>query len=308
MTPVLEVTRIRRAFAEGRGLFGVDLQIAAGEIYSLVGPNGAGKTSLIRAITGRLRLESGSVRVGGADPKASTTRRTVGLVPQEIALYGDLPVATNLVLLGQLAGMGRAAAQASVTPALEWIDLADRADSIVRELSGGQQRRVNLAAGTLHSPTLLILDEPTVGVDPVARDRIHAVLLDLKARGVAILLATHDLAEASALADRVGVLVRGAIRAEGRVSELVREHVGEGTELVVRLATSPDEGGRRFLAERGLAPGSDDQTWQGTITGVAALPTLVAALGRAGLQVAESVTREPSLASVFRRVAGGLEL
>ncbi|MCC7131220.1 MAG: ABC transporter ATP-binding protein, partial [Gemmatimonadales bacterium] len=155
---MLAAHQLRRSYGAGRGLDGVDLTVAAGEIYGLLGPNGAGKTSLVRALTGRLRLDGGTVAVAGRDPRSDpAARRALGLVPQEIALYQDLTVAENLGLLGELAGLSRAAAAAAVPPALAWIDLADRGDSRVATLSGGQKRRVNLAAATLHQPAVLIL-------------------------------------------------------------------------------------------------------------------------------------------------------
>ena len=238
--PPLEVHGARRAFGAGRGLDGVDLRLARGEIYGLLGPNGAGKTSLVRAICGRLRLDAGSVSLLGRDPGDAEARRGLGLVPQEIALYPELTVAENLELLGRLAGLPGGEAGPAVRDALGWIGLADRAASLVATLSGGQQRRVNLAAATLHRPAVLLLDEPTVGVDPAAREQIHERLRDLGARGIAILLATHDLDQAAELCGRIGILVDGRIRAEGTLAELVRRAFGDAREIRVSLA-SPRE-------------------------------------------------------------------
>ena len=164
--PPLEVRGARRAFGADRGLDGVDLRLERGEIYGLLGPNGAGKTSLVRALCGRLRLDAGSVRVFGRDAQDAEARRGLGLVPQQIALYPELTVAENLELLGRLAGLPAGEAGPAVKDALGWIGLADRAASLVATLSGGQQRRVNLAAATLHRPAVLLLDEPTVGCRP----------------------------------------------------------------------------------------------------------------------------------------------
>lgn len=305
MPSVLALSNVRRAFSPERGLFGVDLTVEAGEVVALVGPNGAGKTSLIRAITGRLRLDGGAVRVNGADPMLSSTRRQLGLVPQEIALYRDLPVATNLELLGRLAGLDAGAARQAVMSALTWIGLADRARSPVGELSGGQQRRVNLAAGTLHQPTLLVLDEPTVGVDPVARDRIHTALRDLRSRQVAILLATHDLAEAASLADRIAILVGGRVVAVGKLSELLDRHGGGAAELAVAFATQPTGAQLAALGQIGLSAADHARlSWRGVL-GIAAsrLPQVLAELAAAGLHPTETVLREPSLETVLRRLS-----
>jgi ABC-2 type transport system ATP-binding protein len=305
MTAVLEVRGARRDYGEGRGLAGADLTVRAGEIYGLLGPNGAGKTSLVRAIAGRLRLSAGQVRVAGRDPADPAARRALGLVPQEIALYPDLTVRQNLELLGRLAGLPRRAARARVDEALAWIDLADRAASRVATLSGGQKRRVNLAAGTLHDPALLVLDEPTVGVDPPARERLHALLADLRARGAALLLATHDLDQAEQLCDRIGIMVEGAVRAEGAPADLVRAAFGDGRELVVLLGMEPGPAARAALAAAGLAPGADGRAWSGAVPGgEEALPALMAALRASGAVVLETRLREPGLRGVFFRLAG----
>ncbi len=306
MTAVLEVRGARRHYGEGRGLHGVDLSVRRGEIYGLLGPNGAGKTSLIRAISGRLRLDGGSVRLAGGDPRNDRrVRRALGLVPQELALYPELTVRQNLELLGRLAGLGGREARQRTGPALEWIELADRANSAVSELSGGQKRRVNLAASTLHDPALLLLDEPTVGVDLPARERLHGLLRDLRARGAALLLATHDLDQATELCDRVGILVDGALRAEGTVPELVRGAFGAAGELVLTLRAEPEARAREVLTEAGLAAGVDARIWSGGVPGgVDAVPALLHRLEAAGAAVVETRVREPGLRGVFFRLAG----
>lgn len=306
MTPRLTLTGVRRSFGGGRGLQGVDLQLAAGEIYALLGPNGAGKTSLIRAIAGRLRLDAGQVLLDDADPRTHpAARRGLGLVPQEIALYGELTVRENLSLLGRLAGLTAREARAATAQALTWIDLADRADIRVAILSGGQKRRVNLAAATLHQPGVLLLDEPTVGVDPPARERIHDLLGELRARGTAILLATHDLDQAAALSDRIGILVDGALQAEGTLAQLVRGAFGASRALDVTLGRAPDGPQRGALEASGLASGVDPCLWSGPLaSGLEALPATAARLVAAGLALLEIRVREPDLRGVFFRVAG----
>jgi len=303
---MLAAHQLRRSYGAGRGLAGVDLTVAAGEIYGLLGPNGAGKTSLVRALTGRLRLDGGTVAVAGRDPRADpAARRALGLVPQEIALYQDLTVAENLGLLGELAGLSRAAAAAAVGPALAWIDLADRGDSRVATLSGGQKRRVNLAAATLHQPAVLILDEPTVGVDLPARDRIHGLLRDLRARGTAILLATHDLDQAALLCDRVGVMVDGRIRVEGPVTELIGRWFPAGArEVALSLGADPGEPARAALRDRGFVAGADPLAWTGVVDSVGRVAECLEALEARGVVVRDTRIREPGLSGVFLKVAG----
>ena len=306
MPTVLDAAQLTRSFGPNRGLFGVDLQVTRGEIFCLLGPNGAGKTSLVRALTGRLALEGGSVAVEGRDPaRDPATRRSLGLVPQEIALYPELTVLENLEILGRLAGLSVPESRTRARAALEWVDLTDRARSLVRHLSGGQQRRINLAAGTLHQPAFLILDEPTVGVDAEARERIHGLLADLRRGGTAILLATHDFEEAAGLADRIGIMVEGSLRARGTLSELVTRFFGERSEVLITTARTPTEAGRARLSAAGLVSGRDDRRWSGPLAGgVGMLPGLVASLTDAGIDIVASAVRSPDLASVFRRATG----
>ena len=302
---VLEIADAVRAFGARRALDGLSLTLGAGEIYALLGPNGAGKTSLIRAISGRLRLDAGSVRLLGRDPREREARRQLGLVPQEIALYPDLTLRENLEVLGRLAGVPAKQIRTRVEGALRATLLESRAQSRAGQLSGGMQRRANLAAGMLHEPRVLLLDEPTVGIDPPSRERVHALLRELRSRGTALLLTTHDLDQAAELADRVGILVDGQIRAEGTTPDLVRDVLGGARELRVTLAAEPAQAARAALAQEGLAPSADARAWSGPLAGdMAALAALGHRLAHAQVGVAEIRLREPDLRSVFFRVAG----
>jgi len=303
---VLRVVGARRRFGERNALDGVDLELGAGEIYGLLGPNGAGKTTLVRAISGRLRLDGGRVDVCGLDPGADrSARRRLGLVPQEIALYGELTALENLTVFGRLMGLGRRECRRAADRLLETIGLADRADDLVASLSGGMKRRLNVAAGVIHRPRLLLLDEPTVGVDPTARESIHELLLELRREGLAMVLTTHDLEQAAELADRVGILIDGRIRAEGQVDDLVADSFGGGRELVVALREPAPEGTTSALEGRGLRPFRDRRIWTGRIDrGREDLSSLAADLESAGLRVEEVRVREPGLRGVFFRLAG----
>jgi ABC-2 type transport system ATP-binding protein len=304
--PLLEVTGARRAFGQRRGLDGVDLALRAGEIYGLLGPNGAGKTSLVRAVCGRLRLDAGRVSLCGDDPSVSAAARgRLGLVPQDLALYSDLSAAENLRIFGRLMGLRRAEAVAATDWLLDRVGLAERGLDRVASLSGGMKRRLNVAAGVIHRPRVLLLDEPTVGVDPAARERIHDLLRDLRNDGLTILLTTHDLEQAEELADRVGILIDGRLHAEGPVAELIREVFGEGKELLVTLGREPGPAGQERLARAGLQPSRSERVWLGRLAhGFDDLPRFTADLERAGLAVQEVRLREPSLRGVFFRLAG----
>jgi ABC-2 type transport system ATP-binding protein len=304
--PALLVEDAHRRFGSRKALDGASLALAPGEIYALLGPNGAGKTSLVRAIYGRVRLDSGRVATPAGDPRREPRARArLGLVPQELALYPDLTPRENLATFGRLAGLPRDRVSAAVAAALAWTGLDDRAGSRTGQLSGGQKRRLNLAAGTLHGPDVLLLDEPTVGIDPEAREGIHRLLRELRARGTAILLTTHDLDQAAELADRVGILVDGRVRAEGTPRALVEQAFGAGRELLITLAAPADEAARARLAAEGLAQAADAMSFSGPLEGgLPALAALGQRLAAAGVPVAEVRLREPGLRGVFFRVAG----
>jgi ABC-2 type transport system ATP-binding protein len=303
---LLQVSGARRTLGGRRALDGVDLTLHTGEIYGLLGPNGAGKTSLVRTISGRLRLDGGTVRLGGADLLSTTAvRRLLGLVPQELALYSDLTARENLEIFARLMGLDRSRARTAGDRLLERIGLADRAGDPVATLSGGMKRRLNVAAGVIHGPRVLLLDEPTVGVDPTARESIHDLLRDLRREGLAILLTTHDLEQAAELSDRVGMIIDGRIRAEGAVADLVRDVFGDDRELVLTFGQPPPTASLDRLTERGLEPARDLRVWTGRLPrGSEDLADLTADLEHAGLEVDEVRVREPGLRGVFFRLAG----
>jgi ABC-2 type transport system ATP-binding protein len=304
--PVLEVAGVRRRYGDRVALDGVDLSLRQGEIYGLLGPNGAGKTTLVRAVSGRLRLDAGCVTVCGGDPAGDAdSRRRLGLVPQEIALYADLTPRENLTVFGRLMGLGRSECRVETDRLLETIGLVDRADDLVSSLSGGMKRRLNVAAGVIHRPRLLLLDEPTVGVDPAARESIHGLLRELRRDGLAIVLTTHDLEQATELADRVGMLIDGRIRAEGSVADLVRTFFGDRRELIVALRRRPSDDGRSVLGRAGLEPSGDHQIWSGRLERDREdLSALASELEHSGLEVDEVRIREPGLRGVFFKLAG----
>jgi ABC-2 type transport system ATP-binding protein len=272
----------------------------------LLGPNGAGKTSLVRAVCGRLRLDGGSVRIDGENPLTATdARRHLGVVPQELALYSELTPRENLEIFARLMGLDRQAARTAATELLDRIGLADRADDRVSVLSGGMKRRLNVAAGVIHRPSVVLMDEPTVGVDPAAREDIHELLQDLRDDGMAILLTTHDLDQAVELADRVGILIDGKLRAVGSVSDLIGDAFGEGKELLVTLSAAPDAGGVESLESAGLTPSRDRRVWTRRLdSGLDDLSVVTSEFEAFGVAIEEVRVREPSLRGVFFRLAG----
>ncbi|MBE7198585.1 MAG: ABC transporter ATP-binding protein, partial [Parafilimonas terrae] len=262
--PLVRIAGVGLDIRGRRVLERVDLALAAGETLALLGPNGAGKSSLMRLVAGRLAPSAGTVRVADSDPyRDGHARRAIGWVPQEIALYPRLTVSENLGVFGQLAGVPRRDRKAAVEAALAMADIADVARRPVGVLSGGYRRRVNIAASLMNRPRLVLLDEPTSGVDLAARAAIHAVLDRLKAAGTAILLATHDFGEAERLASRVAFLAHGRVVREGRLSDLLAQLRAGAPERELSLAVPADSAAEAVLRRAGFAPAeADGLTWR----------------------------------------------
>jgi len=303
IVPILEVRDVRHAFGARQALRGVSLEVRPHEIYALLGPNGAGKTTLARAICGRLRPDGGTVRIAGRDPfRDGEARGMLGLAPQALALYPQLTVAENLQTFAALAGLkGRAIAPA-VAHAMDVTRTAERGRSLVRTLSGGFQRRVNIAAAILASPKLLVLDEPTVGVDLAARDAITEALRRLRGEGVGVLLVTHDLDQAQCLADRVGFLKDGEKVLEGDPDALIAASFGSQVEVEVDV--EPSDAEVAGLDAEGLQHGETPGTWTCLSSeGYALAGPLAERLTARGVEVREVRVRRPSLQQLFARVA-----
>jgi ABC-2 type transport system ATP-binding protein len=221
---VLVVDSVVHRFADLTAVDGVSFGIAEGETYGLLGPNGAGKTTTISMVAGLLAADSGSVTVAGElmGPKAVAPKRHIGLVPQDLAIYPELSARENLMFFGRLQGLRGAGLASRVAEVVDLLGLADRAKDPTKEFSGGMKRRLNIGVGLLHQPTLLILDEPTVGVDPQSRNAILESMEALSTSGMAVLYTTHYMEEAERLCDRVGIIDSGRLQAEGTRDELVR--------------------------------------------------------------------------------------
>ncbi len=220
---VLVAEALRRSYGERVVVDGVSLSIAPGATYGLLGPNGAGKTTTISMVCGLLAADAGTVRVLG-EPMSTgrcAAKRHLGLVPQELALYPDLSARENLEFFGRLQGLDASTTRRRAGEVLELVGLADRAGERIDAYSGGMKRRCNIAAALLHEPELLILDEPTVGVDPQSRNSILSGIAELQREGLAVLYTTHYMEEAERLCDRIGIMDEGRMIAEGSTSELV---------------------------------------------------------------------------------------
>ncbi|PTS91046.1 MULTISPECIES: ABC transporter ATP-binding protein [unclassified Caulobacter] len=305
---LLTVSDVRHAYDGRSVLQGVDLTLNPGEIYALLGANGAGKTTLIRTLCGRLKPDAGTVRLNGQDPaRVPSARAVLGLVPQEIALYPHLTVSENLATFASLAQVPRAAVADAVQRAMSLTRILDRAHVPVRHLSGGYQRRTNIAAAIVHQPRLLILDEPTVGVDIDARAALDSVIRGLRDLGVAILMTTHDLDQAGGLADRVGFLKAGRLVLEGAPAALLASAFGERMELVVQLSEAPNPEAAERLGQEGLAPVEQRADLWARLDsdGYESAGLLHTRLQAIGLRPREIRVRAPSLHHLFSQVTDG---
>ncbi len=299
MKTVLKVQDAKKRFGETRALDGLSLELREGELLGLLGPNGAGKTTLVRAMSGRLRLDSGTLELFGALLAPGAPRDSLGIVPQEIALYPLLTARENLEAFGSLQGLRGAALRERVAWALGWTGLGDRAKEPIRNFSGGMKRRLNIACAVLHSPRVLLLDEPTVGVDPQSRERIHEMLDGLRRGGASLLLTTHQLDEAEARCERIVIVDHGRVCAAGTLAEMVKSTVGAQRSLVVTLDRAP---GRPI---DGLAAADGGRVLNGQLADVdTALAPLLQRIAAAGCTVEDLEVRRPSLQSVFIHLTG----
>jgi ABC-2 type transport system ATP-binding protein len=225
--PVLACTDLWMSFHDRPAVAGLSFAVHAGEAYGLVGPNGAGKTTTIRMVCGILAPEAGAATVGGRSlvgPGGRAARGQLGYVPQGLALFPTLTLAENLAFWAKLGGLARRQRSARIAEVLDAVGLADRARDRVEQCSGGMQRRLNLAIALLGRPRLLVLDEPTVGVDPQSRAALLDGLAALRDGGTAILYTSHYMEEVERLCDRVGIMDHGRLLAEGTPADLVALH------------------------------------------------------------------------------------
>jgi ABC-2 type transport system ATP-binding protein len=304
---VLRCTGLHKRYSSQIAVEDVGFQVAAGECYGLLGPNGAGKTTTLSIICGLLRSDAGEVVVDDQriEPKAVTARERIGYVPQEVALYPAFSARDNLTFFGKLYGLtGRVLAQ-RVTEALELVGLADRADDRVDAYSGGMKRRANIAAGLLHDPQLLILDEPTVGIDPQSRNAILETVASLADGGLAVVYASHYMEEVERLCHRVGILDHGQLVAEGTRAELIDLVGGRGRiDLIVRGSHNALSEAIRRMRRVDEVMVTDDTVSIVAESPAALLPRLLETAEGVGAKILSVNVTEPDLEAVFLHLTG----
>jgi ABC-2 type transport system ATP-binding protein len=218
----INISNLSKCFGEVHALNGVSFEVAQGDFFGLLGPNGAGKTTLMRVLCGLLSADTGEVAVFNRKLERWKTPPEIGVVPQDIALYDMLSAKGNLELFGKLRGLSGRELESRISRALELTGLSERASSKVKTFSGGMKRRLNLAVALLHEPKILLLDEPTVGVDPQSRASIFTLLEDLHSRGTTILYTTHYMEEAERLCRNIAILDHGKLLGLGSLEQLLK--------------------------------------------------------------------------------------
>ncbi len=303
----IQTIDLKKRFGNIKAVDGVSLQVKAGEIFSLLGPNGAGKTTTIRMLSCLAQPDSGdallmnhSILTDSIGVKAS-----IGVVPQDIALYEDLSAAENLSFWGKMYGLRGASLNKRVGEVLDIIELADRKKGAVGKFSGGMKRRLNLGIALLHKPQIVIMDEPTVGIDPQSRRSILDSIKELNKQGMTVLYTTHYMEEAQEISDHIAIMDQGRIIACGTHTELVKI-VGEETRVDLTLLSEVGETLENWKTVKGVKGTSSED---GKLTLLVddsdlVLPRLFEVASRLGVKIGAVEIKEPNLEAVFLHLTG----
>ena len=295
----LSVVDLWKRYGTNQALSGAAFSLKPGERLALLGPNGAGKTTLIRSMCGRVIPDRGQVLLFGHSIREPNVLQQMGVVPQDLAIYSDLTAKQNLECFGQLQGLRSNDLRVRVAWALKWIGLEDRANELTSGFSGGMKRRVNIACGVLHRPKILLLDEPTVGVDPQSRQRIFDMLDELNQDGTSIVLTTHQLDEAETRSDRIVIVDHGKVVADGTLAHLIQSTVGS------RKKVSIETKGMLVAAPQGLDWDATKKRFVCFVDNVAdELPKILDRIQRIGGVVTDLEVHQPNLHLVFLHLTG----
>ena len=303
----IKVQNLHKDFGEVYAVKGVDFEVQQGEIFSLLGPNGAGKSTTISMISGLLKPNQGEVIVTGfnVDKESMQAKSAIGVVPQEIALYEDLSARENLTFWGKMYGLRGAPLKKRVDEILAIVGLTDRQKGRVSKYSGGMKRRLNIGIALLHKPEVVIMDEPTVGIDPQSRRNILESVKELNQQGMTVLYTTHYMEEAQELSDHIAIMDHGKLIARGTHNELVKI-VGELDRIELTINTESSKvveawksisGVQQVTAENGhLTLLADDSN--------IVLPEIFEAAAKADLRITSVEIQEPNLEAVFLHLTG----
>lgn len=303
----IEVKNLKKSFGDLVAVQDASFSAESGEVLSLLGPNGAGKSTTISMLSGLLAPTGGDACIMGhsviREPEAA--KKSLGVVPQDIALYPDLSARENLVFWGKMYGLRGAALKSAVDNVLEIIGLTERQKDHVGKFSGGMKRRVNIGAALLHKPSVIIMDEPTVGIDPQSRRHILDNVQDLNRQGMTVLYTTHYMEEAAELSDHIAIMDKGRVIAYGTHEELIKL-VGEETRIDITINA---EGGKVLDAWRAVEGVARIDALDGTLTALVddsnrVLPRLFDAASKVGVRITSVDIQEPNLETVFLHLTG----
>jgi linearmycin/streptolysin S transport system ATP-binding protein len=304
---VIEVDGLRKSYGDFLAVDGVSFTAEAGKIFGLLGPNGAGKSTAIGCISGLLQPSDGRIRVNGHDvvKDSRAAKESLGVVPQELSLYEEVSATENLLFWGAAYGLRGAELKSRVHDVLAYTGLLDRAKEPVKNYSGGMKRRINFGCAIMHRPKVLLLDEPTVGVDPQSRVRLFEMVKEQVDQGTAVLYTTHYMQEAEQLCDELAIIDHGKLIADGTLDEL-RGMVGEKD--ILRLAGSFDPEQARTalssLPDVQVVAAEDDSVRLSVADASRRLPELFDAITRTGGEVRETTLSQPSLETLFLKLTG----
>jgi ABC-2 type transport system ATP-binding protein len=297
----LKVDDLVKSFGTVKAVSRVSLELRAGECLGLLGPNGAGKSTVIRGIVGRVVPDAGSIAVFGNAASSAAAREALGWVPQELAVYPRLSCKENLMSFGRYHGLSGGKLAESVAWCLDWAALQDKAGELAKNLSGGMKRRLNMAAGIIHRPRVVLMDEPTVGVDPQSRNRIFEMIEALREGGTSIIYTTHYMEEAERLCDRIAIIDHGRIIALGTNEQLVHDTFASRSQVTARfVGNSPAIAA--WVERRGGHMGAG--TAHFTIESSTEIAGLLADAEKDGLELADVSLRRPNLEFVFLHLTG----
>lgn len=303
----IEVKNLRKSFGDFTAVQDASFSADSGEVLSLLGPNGAGKSTTISMLSGLLAPTGGDASIMGysVTKEPETAKKSLGVVPQDIALYPDLSARENLVFWGKMYGLRGTALKSRVDEVLEIIGLTERQKDHVGKFSGGMKRRVNIGAALLHKPEVIIMDEPTVGIDPQSRRHILDNVKDLNRLGMTVLYTTHYMEEAAELSDHIAIMDQGKVIAYGTHDELIRM-VGEQTRIDITLNAEAEKVLEAWRATQGV---SGIDATDGKVTALVddsnrVLPRLFEAASRVGIRITSVDIQEPNLETVFLHLTG----
>jgi ABC-2 type transport system ATP-binding protein len=302
-----EASGLHKRYGDIHAVNDVSLQIKPGETYGLLGPNGAGKTTTISILSGLLEPDEGTVTVAGTRIRTQSTdgKRAIGLVPQDLAIYPDLTADENLRFFASLYGLSKQETKSRIDEVLEVTGLTDRRKDRTSKYSGGMKRRLNIGIGLLHQPQLLVLDEPTVGVDPQSRNAILESVETLAGEGMSVLYTTHYMEEAERLCDRIGIIDSGQVIAEGTTRELVAM-IGEREQLRIEVSGHGDDVVGALRGRAGINDVSLDDHALVIIADDSSrhLPSIIETLSASGVSIGSIDVSRPDLEAVFLHLTG----